>query len=1043
VAALWRLNYITYCLTIQIVKAPSSADEATEHGRRPNRRWQFAVEHPLHGVYVQMERSKLMCPRHAGPPRPRFPKPPQDGEEPSAAWYAQLERAVEFYVANFVPWSASKPVVPTEAKLMEWMQEQRIVEGSLSEEEPKRVCAAGALQLLHNYVHGLRVSPETMQATKQYRMCHRRIWAQEEREAYEARHADERRRRSEAENEIDALRSRQEARQLDVARAQRAVRRNDWLQALQNSFAQAVGSPSQPANTINSRLPSWAETVGSLSPADVQAVADKIVGMDDSDEPTAAVAAAASAANAAPPAPSRPPPSFVAISDKQYAREFAAWRHTHGAAFDSGEHTPMPPLNPKQRAAGRRTLPALRRLAAAQRAGLAAGESRQEYSARLGTLTEEMHFLLVGAPGTGKSHLLGALLEVMQADDLGGAVFSAYTGVAVTALPLPAATYCTLFGIHGDAGSKLDDLPAATAKQKLAFEQIVGDVRRLILLVLDEVSFIGTPHLHHLDQRLRQHLGCDKPFGGLVVIFAGDFHQLQPVSGYALHSSLVLDAVSHDTLKKLGVTIGKRSANGADQKGVNLLRNFRRLELTQQMRAAADPSHSKHVADQRNTRAKQPVTDAFIHSLQPLTIAAIKREKDALRFAKIGVLSNLERHAFNYLQARAWAKHHGRPLFWWRQQLTGIAAGWINNEETSRLYQEERAGLCFFFVEGAPASITCNIETGRGLVNGCDATLHSLTLPEGMTLGACMATACADQEGVLEVEIPFPPFSINVVPHVSIEARAVLLARGATLKDDTVVLSLSTHSISPAECMELCACGGTMRADVLTVRASNVDSLPRRTALLAHGAKITGELVVPIIVGKAVDYKPTSVYAAEVGIPKLLRVLKHQLDLAFAVTDYKVQGKTLDYFILSIGPRPNIRPFLTLTDLHVLISRVRLGKRLFVIGFDPKQENEHLKRLKPLAALAVWEAGYDEHGTWDAQRAATFAVQLASKEGNAAAARRVWACKPSANRTKRGRPTNDAQRSAKLARTAKTGHTKRDGPAEDVLRTKRAKTATA
>ena len=40
------------------------------------------------------------------------------------------------------------------------------------------------------------------------------------------------------------------------------------------------------------------------------------------------------------------------------------------------------------------------------------------------------------------------------------------------------------------------------------------------------------------------------------------------------------------------------------------------------------------------------------------------------------------------------------------------------------------------------------------------------------------------------------------------------------------------------------------------------------------------------------------------------------------------QGKTLDYFILSIGPRKGIYPPLRLTDLYVLASRVRLGERL-------------------------------------------------------------------------------------------------------------------
>ena len=163
----------------------------------------------------------------------------------------------------------------------------------------------------------------------------------------------------------------------------------------------------------------------------------------------------------------------------------------------------------------------------------------------------------------------------------------------------------------------------------------------------------------------------------------------------------------------------------------------------------------------------------------------------------------------------------------------GVAASYLTETETERAYLEERAGLCFHFVEGAPASITS--ETGRGLVNGCDAELHSLTLAGDTTLDNCLAnTVWNDQYGIWEVQIE-PPLSVNAIPDVSDEARQTLLARGASLFDE--------------------------------------------------------ELIVPVLVGKASStYAPTSSWAARVGVPKELRINKHQIDLAFAVTDYKVSG---------------------------------------------------------------------------------------------------------------------------------------------------------
>ena len=53
----------------------------------------------------------------------------------------------------------------------------------------------------------------------------------------------------------------------------------------------------------------------------------------------------------------------------------------------------------------------------------------------------------------------------------------------------------------------------------------------------------------------------------------------------------------------------------------------------------------------------------------------------------------------------------------------------LSADEQAMLNDVERAGVCSYFVEGAPATITRNIETADGLVNGCDAALYSLTLP--------------------------------------------------------------------------------------------------------------------------------------------------------------------------------------------------------------------------------------------------------------------------------------------------------------------------
>ena len=75
---------------------------------------------------------------------------------------------------------------------------------------------------------------------------------------------------------------------------------------------------------------------------------------------------------------------------------------------------------------------------------------------------------------------------------------------------------------------------------------------RTRLLIIDEISMLGTSLLGRIDERLRILCGMEKPFGGLHVILAGDLCQLHPVGG--------------DPLYKKGHRIG-------DQAGYNLWRD--------------------------------------------------------------------------------------------------------------------------------------------------------------------------------------------------------------------------------------------------------------------------------------------------------------------------------------------------------------------------------------------------------------------------------------------------------------------------------------
>ena len=103
--------------------------------------------------------------------------------------------------------------------------------------------------------------------------------------------------------------------------------------------------------------------------------------------------------------------------------------------------------------------------------------------------------------------------------------------------------------------------------------------------------------------------------------------------------------------------------------------------------------------------------------------------------------------------------------------------------------------------------------------------------------------------------------------------------------------------------------------------------------------------------------------------------------------------------MLAIGPRKGIKPSLTLTDLYVLASRVQLGQRLYVIGFDPTTESDHLRKLKHPPALAIWREGYTA-GRWDAKRAARQAAELLKRKEEASKEKRRRPSVPEASHEK-------------------------------------------
>ena len=149
---------------------------------------------------------------------------------------------------------------------------------------------------------------------------------------------------------------------------------------------------------------------------------------------------------------------------------------------------------------------------------------------------------LCGSAGSGKSTTLKATVQhvrlLFQEQDVDAAVeLTAYTGVAAFNIGLGAKTACSSFGISPGVGWQ-KELKGEKARR------LEEQWRKVVLLIVDEVSFIGKAFFARMHLRLQQGRSryfsetAQNPekttFGNVSVILVGDFGQLEPIDDVSM-----------------------------------------------------------------------------------------------------------------------------------------------------------------------------------------------------------------------------------------------------------------------------------------------------------------------------------------------------------------------------------------------------------------------------------------------------------------------------------------------------------------------------
>lgn len=166
-----------------------------------------------------------------------------------------------------------------------------------------------------------------------------------------------------------------------------------------------------------------------------------------------------------------------------------------------------------------------------------------------------------GVGGTGKSHVVNAILRLFHRLCRRGEIHvSAPTGAAAILI----------------GGYTIHSLVSLPQREGVNLQELVKMWLGVKYVIIDEVSMVGAALLQLISARLQHAKGGttdaeDLPFGGINVIFTGDFGQLKPVGEHALYN--------HDLVRHPSMSSALRIEGMNALKGVYLWRLVRTVVL--------------------------------------------------------------------------------------------------------------------------------------------------------------------------------------------------------------------------------------------------------------------------------------------------------------------------------------------------------------------------------------------------------------------------------------------------------------------------------
>ena len=191
-------------------------------------------------------------------------------------------------------------------------------------------------------------------------------------------------------------------------------------------------------------------------------------------------------------------------------------------------------------------------------------EENEEYKKILSLLKNGENVFLTGFAGTGKSYILNKLKERFKKQ----LTITSTTGIA--AVNVKGQT------IHSWAGVGLCRNPIARTVEKIKSRKTqLNLIQNCKILAVDEISMLNIEAFEYINEVLKNLRESSEPFGGIQVLFIGDFYQLPPVEKEeTLERRYCFDSPVWNELNLQNIVL-KKNYRQSEEKFINALAHMR------------------------------------------------------------------------------------------------------------------------------------------------------------------------------------------------------------------------------------------------------------------------------------------------------------------------------------------------------------------------------------------------------------------------------------------------------------------------------------